>query len=115
MMADESDGCRDLVRDWNAMNEGWDAVYAWRFKKGGGVIDSPWLKLRINRPANFLIRALFGIKPNDATNAFTAERTRVILGCYPILSYRFNSTVERPLNTIIRGDGRTVIPMTGRD
>lgn len=27
MMADESDDCRDVVRYWNALNEGWDAVF----------------------------------------------------------------------------------------
>jgi dolichol-phosphate mannosyltransferase len=26
MMADESDDCRDVVRYWNVLNEGWDAV-----------------------------------------------------------------------------------------
>ena len=27
MMADESDDCRDVVRYWNKLNEGWDAVF----------------------------------------------------------------------------------------
>ena len=26
MMADESDDCRDVVRYWQLLNEGWDAV-----------------------------------------------------------------------------------------
>ena len=52
MMADESDDCRDVVRYWNTLNEGWDAVFGSRFMKGGGVIDYPWLKLRLNRLAN---------------------------------------------------------------
>jgi glycosyltransferase involved in cell wall biosynthesis len=52
MMADESDDCRDVVRYWNKLNEGWDAVFGSRFMRGGGVIDYPWLKLRINRMAN---------------------------------------------------------------
>src|SRR5690242_17591454 len=52
MMADESDDCRDVVRYWRILNEGWDAVFGSRFMKGGGVIDYPWLKLRINRLAN---------------------------------------------------------------
>src|SRR5579859_3025161 len=33
MMADESDDCRDVVRYWNALNEGWDAVFGSRFMK----------------------------------------------------------------------------------
>ena len=49
MMADESDDCRDVVRYWQTLNEGWDAVFGSRFMKGGGVIDYPWLKLRLNR------------------------------------------------------------------
>jgi dolichol-phosphate mannosyltransferase len=61
MMADESDDCRDVVRYWQLLNEGWDAVFGSRFVKGGGVIDYPWLKLRINRLANFFIRLLFNI------------------------------------------------------
>ena len=44
MMADESDDCRDVVRYWELLNEGWDAVFGSRFLKGGGVIDYPWLK-----------------------------------------------------------------------
>jgi dolichol-phosphate mannosyltransferase len=31
MMADESDDCRDVVRYWNTLNEGWDAVFGSRF------------------------------------------------------------------------------------
>ncbi|HBJ34918.1 MAG TPA: cell wall biosynthesis glycosyltransferase, partial [Planctomycetaceae bacterium] len=70
MMADESDDCRDVVRYWQLLNEGYDAVFGSRFMKGGGVIDYPWLKLKINRLANAFIRLLFGIKLNDTTNAF---------------------------------------------
>src|SRR5512141_1511490 len=31
MMADESDDCRDVVRYWRALVEGWDAVFGSRF------------------------------------------------------------------------------------
>jgi dolichol-phosphate mannosyltransferase len=115
MMADESDDCRDVVRYWDTLNEGWDAVFGSRFMKGGGVIDYPWLKLRINRLANFLIRVLFGIKLNDTTNAFKAYRASVIRGCYPILSPHFNLTVELPLKSIVRGYSWTAIPITWRN
>ena len=86
MMADESDDCRDVVRYWNKLNEGWDAVFGSRFTKGGGVIDYPWFKLRINRLANFFIRMLFRVSLNDTTNAFKAYRRTVIEGCKPMLS-----------------------------
>ena len=41
MMADESDDCRDVVRYWQKLNEGYDAVFGSRFINGGGVIDYP--------------------------------------------------------------------------
>ncbi len=109
MMADESDDCRDVVRYWNTLNEGWDAVFGSRFMKAGGVIDYPWLKLRMNRMANLFIRLLFGITLNDTTNAFKAYRRTVIEGCDPLLSAHFNLTVEIPLKTIIRGYSWTVL------
>ena len=115
MMADESDDCRDVVRYWTVLNNGWDAVFGSRFIKGGGVIDYPWLKLRLNRTANFLIRLMFGIKLNDTTNAFKAYRANVIEGCSPLLSPHFNLTVELPLKTIVRGYSWTTMPITWRN
>ncbi len=115
MMADESDDCRDVVRYWKLLNEGWDAVFGSRFIRGGGTIDYPWLKLTVNRIANFVIRLLFGIRLNDTTNAFKAYRRTVIEGCRPWLSPHFNLTVELPLKTIVRGYSWTVIPITWRN
>jgi dolichol-phosphate mannosyltransferase len=115
MMADESDDCRDVVRYWNKLNEGWDAVFGSRFMKGGGVIDYPWIKLRLNRIANLFIRLLFGVPLNDTTNAFKAYRRTVIEGCKPMLSAHFNLTVEIPLKAMIRGYSWTVIPITWRN
>jgi dolichol-phosphate mannosyltransferase len=115
MMADESDDCRDVVRYWHLLNQGWDAVFGSRFVKGGGVIDYPWLKLKVNRLANFFIRIMFGIRLNDTTNAFKAYRRNVIEGCRPFLSPHFNLTVELPLKTIVRDYSWTVIPITWRN
>src|SRR5205823_14729518 len=78
MMADESDDCRDVVRYWHLLNEGWDCVFGSRFMRGGGVIDYPRVKLMINRLANLFIRLSFRIRLNDTTNAFKAYRTTVI-------------------------------------
>jgi dolichol-phosphate mannosyltransferase len=83
--------------------------------KGGGVIDYPWLKLRINRLANLFIRVLFRIPLNDTTNAFKAYRKTVLDGCRPFLSPHFNLTVELPLKAIVRGYSWTVIPITWRN
>ncbi len=56
MMADESDDCRDVVRYWRTLSEGWDAVFGSRFVRGGGVIDYPRHKLLLNRMANLFRR-----------------------------------------------------------
>jgi dolichol-phosphate mannosyltransferase len=115
MMADESDDCRDVVRYWEKLNEGYDCVFGSRFVKGGGVIDYPRFKLFVNRLANRFLKFLFRIKLNDATNAFKAYRKTVIDGCRPLISPHFNLTVELPLKAIVRGYTWTVIPITWRN
>lgn len=115
MMADESDDCRDVVRYWKYLQEGYDCVFGSRFVKGGGVVDYPWMKLRLNRFANFIIRCLFGIRFNDTTNAFKAYRRSTLDGCRPFLSPHFNLTVELPLKAIVRGYSWKVMPITWRN
>jgi dolichol-phosphate mannosyltransferase len=115
MMADESDDPRDVVRYWRLLNEGWDCVFGSRFIKGGGVIDYPWLKLRLNRLANLFISLVFHIRLNDTTNAFKAYRRSVLDGCRPFLSPHFNLTVELPLKAIVRGFTWTTLPITWRN
>lgn len=115
MMADESDDCRDVVRYWQKLNEGYECVFGSRFMKGGGVIDYPRVKLWINRMANLFLRLLFNIRLNDTTNAFKAYRKIVIDGCRPFLSPHFNLTVEIPLKAIVRGYSWTTIPITWRN
>lgn len=115
MMADESDDCRDVVRYWQKLNEGYDAVFGSRFVSGGGVIDYPLPKYVLNRCANLFIKTLFGIRLNDTTNAFKAYRRSAIDGLRPFLSPHFNLTVELPLKTIVRGYSWTVIPITWRN
>jgi dolichol-phosphate mannosyltransferase len=115
MMADESDDCRDVVRYWEKLNEGYECVFGSRFVKGGGVIDYPGIKLRINRVANFFLRLLFNIPLNDTTNAFKAYRRTVIDGCRPLIAPHFNLTVELPLKAIVRGYSFTIIPITWRN
>ena len=39
MMADESDDCRDVVRYWQVLNDGWDAVFGRSFRR---TTISPW-------------------------------------------------------------------------
>ena len=115
MMADESDDCRDVVRYWQEMNNGYDCVFGSRFMKGGGVIDYPPIKLFLNRLANAFIRLLFAHGLNDTTNAFKAYRASTIRAIRPILSPHFNITVELPLKAIVRGYTYKVIPITWRN
>jgi dolichol-phosphate mannosyltransferase len=115
MMADESDDCGDVVRYWQLLNEGWDAVFGSRFIRGSVVVDYPWAKLVLNRVANHFLRLLFRVSFNDSTNAFKAYRRTVIDGCRPFLAPHFNLTVELPLKTIVRGYSWTVIPITWRN
>ncbi len=115
MMADESDDCRDVVRYWKLLNEGWDCVFGSRFIKGGGTIDYPPVKHVVNRLANFFIKVLFHIPFNDTTNAFKAYRREVIDGCRPLIAPHFNLTVELPLKAIVRGFTWTTMPVTWKN
>ena len=115
MMADESDDCRDALRYWQTLNQGWECVFGSRFLPGGGTIDYPWFKLGLNRIVNLFIRMLFRIPLNDTTNAFKAYRKTVIEGCRPLIAPHFNLTVEIPLKAIVRGYSWTVIPITWRN
>lgn len=115
MMADEADDCRDVVRYWETLQQGYDCVFGSRFIKGGGVISYPKVKLVLNRIANLFLALLFQINLNDTTNAFKAYRREVIDGCRPLISPHFNITVELPLKAIVRGYSWTSIPITWRN
>jgi dolichol-phosphate mannosyltransferase len=114
MMADESDDCRDVVRYWEKLNEGYECVFGSRFIDGGGVTGYPKVKLFLNRLANHFIRALFRIALNDTTNAFKAYRKEVIDGCRPLIAPHFNMSIEIPLKAIVRGYSWVTIPITWR-
>jgi dolichol-phosphate mannosyltransferase len=114
MMADQSDDCRDVLRYWNKLNEGYECVFGSRFMRGGGVTGYPKIKLLLNRLANHFIRVLFRISLNDTTNAFKAYRKEVIDGCRPFIAPHFNMTIEIPLKAIVRGYSWVTIPITWR-
>ena len=110
MMADGSDAPRDLVKFYRKMLEGYDCVFGSRFMRGSEVVDYPAVKKVLNRFVNFQIRALFGLRYNDVTNAFKMYRIEVIHGLKPFLSHHFNLTVELPLKAIVRGYSYAVVP-----
>ena len=77
MMADESDDCRDVVRYWQLLNEGWDAVFGSRFIRGGGVIDYPRAQAACSTAWRICsCGCLFRVPLNDFTNAFKAYRRK---------------------------------------
>lgn len=110
MMADLSDSPDDLVKFYNKMLEGFDCVFGNRWGKEGRVIDYPFTKKVMNRIANSIVRAMFGLKYGDCTNAFKLYKKETIEGLRPFLSPHFNLTLEIPLKAIVRGYSYAVVP-----
>lgn len=110
MMGDMSDSPEDLVKFYKKICEGYDCVFGSRFIKGGRIYNYPRLKLIINRMANSLVQLCFGIRYNDATNAFKIYKKETINGLKPFLSPHFNLTLELPLKAIVRGYSYAVVP-----
>lgn len=110
VMADMSDRPEDLVKFYRKFEEGFDCVFGSRFMKGGKTIDYPRFKYYLNRFTNTIIRILFGIRYNDATNAFKMYSRQTMDGLKPFLSHHFNLTVELPLKAIVRGYSYAVVP-----
>lgn len=102
VMADLSDDPKDIVRCYDKINEGYDAVFGSRFMKGAKVTDYPRIKLLANRFGNKLIQLLFWTKHNDMTNAFKAYRADAIKSLLPLYSSHFNLTIEMSLGIHIR-------------
>jgi dolichol-phosphate mannosyltransferase len=111
VMADLSDSPEDLVRFYRLMvSEDLDCVFGSRWIRGAVVKDYPWLKRRINRIANNIVRLAFAFRYNDCTNAFKLYRRNTIEGLRPFLSPHFNLTLELPLKAIVRGYSYRVLP-----
>jgi dolichol-phosphate mannosyltransferase len=114
VMADGSDDPEDLIRYYHVLRDQAECAFGSRFMSGSRVRGYPRFKLAINRLANNFIRALFGFRYNDVTNAFKGYRAEVIRGCRPLLAAHFNLTVELPLKAIVRGYSYEVIPIGWR-
>ena len=111
VMADLSDDPSDLVLFYRTMvSENLDCVFGSRFIKGATITNYPWVKMRINRIANNLVKLLFGIRYNDCTNAFKLYQRHTIEGLKPFLAPHFNLTLELPLKAIVRGYHYKVLP-----
>lgn len=111
VMADLSDAPNDLVAFYREMaSKQVDCVFGSRFSKGGVVVDYPRVKLMINRMANAIVKVVFQINYNDATNAFKLYKRETIEGLKPFLSHHFNLTLELPLKSIVRGYSYSIVP-----
>ncbi|MDX2162616.1 MAG: glycosyltransferase family 2 protein [bacterium] len=114
-MADASDDPHDVATYYAILRDKADCAFGSRFIRGAKVYDYPRFKLVINRIANAVIRAMFGFRFNDTTNAFKGYRANVIEGCRPFVSPHFNLTIELPLKAIVRGYSYAVVPIHWRN
>ncbi len=111
VMADLSDDPKDIVRYYEKLEEGYDAVFGSRFIKGAEVQGYPKGKLLANRLGNKLIQLLFWTKHNDTTNAFKAYRADAIRSLLPLYSSHFNLTIEISLGLLVRNFRVASIPI----
>jgi dolichol-phosphate mannosyltransferase len=102
VMADRSDDPEDVVRCYDKIREGYDAVFGSRFLPGAVVKDYPRIKLLANRLGNKLIQCLFWTEHNDLTNAFKVYRADAIRSLLPLYSSHFNLTIEISLGLLVR-------------
>lgn len=111
VMGDGSDDPEDVIRLFEKLQEGYDVVYGSRFMKESQVHNYPFLKLKVNRIANYFIRVFFSMgNETDITNAFKIYKKNVINSIQPIESNEFNITIELPLKAELKGFKRAAIP-----
>ncbi len=111
VMADLSDDPKDIVRYYDKINEGYDAVFGSRFLPGSVIKDYPFVKLIANRIGNKFIQLLFRTKHNDLTNAFKAFRADAIRSIMPFYAAHFNLTIEISLGMLVRDFRIASIPI----
>jgi dolichol-phosphate mannosyltransferase len=111
VMADCSDDPNDIVKYYDLMNQGYDAVFGSRFLPGSIVKDYPRVKLIANRIGNSLIRLMFWTKHNDLTNAFKGFRAKAIRSLMPLYSSHFNITIEISVGLLIRNFKVAICPI----
>jgi dolichol-phosphate mannosyltransferase len=99
-----ADGCNntdDIIRYYQTLQEGYDAVFGSRFTAGSSITGYPPAKLVVNRLSNLLLQMLFGFKFNDYTDAFKGFRLELLNQCKPLFSPRFNITIELSLKAML--------------
>lgn len=111
VMADMSDDPQDIIRYYNKLLEGYDAVYGSRFLPGSTVKDYPFTKLVANRLGNKMLQLLFWTDHNDLTNSFKMYRAEAIHAVMPLYSSHFNLTIELSLGVLVRNFSIARIPI----
>ena len=76
MMADESDDCRDVVRYWKKLNEGYECVFGSRFGARRRCDRLSAFEAGVQSHRELFLCVLFRIGLNDTTNAFKAYRKK---------------------------------------
>ena len=71
-------------------------------------------RLVANRIVNLTIRALFGHRHDDTTNAFKGYRREVLVEVGPLVSTGFELTLELPLKAVLHGYAFATVPIRWR-
>jgi hypothetical protein len=85
---------------------GADCVFGSRFIAGASLEGYPQSKYHINRVVNLAIQILFFHGLNDTTGAFKCYSRNALDAMQPLVSDKFNITVEMPLKAIDRKSTR---------
>jgi len=116
VMADGSDSPEDLVRYFFKLREGYDCAFGSRFTGQSRMAGYPRFKAVLNRLGNWLIAVLVDRRYSDFTNGFKCFRRPIIDGMQPLVSGKFNLTVEMSIKAVLGGARYAVVPndWTGR-
>jgi dolichol-phosphate mannosyltransferase len=116
VMADGSDSPDDLVRYFQKLREGYDCAFGHRFAASSRMTGYPFTKAIANRLGNWLIACLIDRRYSDFTNGFKCFRRSVIERMQPLVSGKFNLTIEMSIKAVLSGARYAVIPndWTGR-
>jgi dolichol-phosphate mannosyltransferase len=114
-MADSSDNPKDIPKYLAEIEAGADCVFGSRFIAGASLEGYPQSKYHINRVVNLVIQILFFHGLNDTTGAFKCYSRNALDAMQPLVSDKFNITVEMPLKAIVRGLTYKILPISWRN
>ncbi len=114
MDADFSHNPRDLVRMYEALENGADLVVGSRYTKGGNVKNWPWDRIMLSYGASLYTRCVTWMPIKDPTAGFIGYR-RAVLEAIPLdqiqfVGYAFQ--IEMKFSAYLRGFKLEEIPIT---